>query len=359
MRKILVETAVPGPRRDGVRRVVRVAFVAFVAFVASIVSGCSTSQVKSRSIEPRFSAVDGSGPYVWDADRGWLETDSGSWGDSEQLRVEARRAFDAGVWADALAGFLILEDRALLLTMKDLSFYIAECYYRLGHYEQALDYFRPVYRRDYPSPQLIDQARERVFDIGMAYLKGLKARSLLGFEYTSPEFGIEILADSAGGLITENPHLPFADDGLIAIADFYYDDGQYPEAVPLYDRVAGLEAEEWHDYAEYRAALAEHAQVRGVDYDQSKMRESQRRFRLYLLHHPRGDHWEDARAKVGEISEMESDKNLRIAKFYLRDSQPRACEISLREVLDRYPNSRAAREAREILRQLDESRGSW
>ena len=70
-------------------------------------------------------------------------------------------------------------------------------------------------------------------------------------------------------------------------------------------------------------------------------------------------HWESSRAKVREINELEGEKNLRIAKFYLRDSQPRACEIYLRRVLDRYPNSRAAREAREIRAELDKSRGDW
>ena len=321
--------------------------------------GCTVSEVPTQDIEPRFASVAGAGPYRWSADRGWLEPGDGYWGATEETRVQSRKAFDAGQYADALAGFLILEERAVMLVVKDLNFYLAECFYRLGHYEEALGYYRPVYRNDFPSAQIVDQARERVFEIGMDYLKGRKTRTLLGFSFRSPDFGIDVLLDPVDGLITENPHLSFADDGVIAIADHYFEDRQFPEAVPLYDRVVRMEPDEWNDYAEYRGALAEYEQIRGVDYDQSKMREAQRRFRLYLQHHPRGDHWEDARAKVREISEMEGEKNLRIAKFYLKDSQPRACEVYLRLVLDRYPNSRAAREAREIRRKLDETRDRW
>ena len=120
-----------------------------------------------------------------------------------------------------------------------------------------------------------------------------------------------------------------------------------------------MDGDEWKDYAEFRAAMAEYQQVRGVAYDQSKMREAQRRFRLYLKRHARGEYGDEARAKTNEIKELESEKNLEIAKFYLQDSQPRACEIYLRIVLDRHPNSRAAQEARQIRRQLDQTRGQW
>jgi len=320
------------------------------------VPGCAVSEIPTQDIEPRFaSAGESEQPYRWTSDLGWLEPDDGSWGSDEHVRVESRKAFDAGYYADALAGFLVLEDRAAAPTVKDLNFYLAECFYRLGHYDEALEYFRPVYGTDYPSAQLVDQARERVFEIGMDYLKGRKTTTMLGLSFRSPDTGIDIINE----LIIENPHLSFADDGGVAIADHYFDDRQFPEAVPIYDRVIEMDADEWDDYAEYRAALAEFRQIRGVDYDQSKMQESLRRFNLYLQHHPRGDHWEDARAKKRELAEMEGEKNLRIAKFYLDHSQPRACEVYLRLVLDRYPNSLAAREAREIRRKLDDTRGRW
>ena len=110
---------------------------------------------------------------------------------------------------------------------------------------------------------------------------------------------------------------------------------------------------EWKEVASFRAALAEYYQVRGAVYDENKLLEARRRFRDYLQQYPRGEYVEEVRSKLSEINEMEGEKNLDIAKFYLRESELRACDIYLRFVLDRYPNTLAAREARELRRSLE------
>ena len=52
---------------------------------------------------------------------------------------------------------------------------------------------------------------------------------------------------------------------------------------------------------------------------------------------------------------MEGEKNLNIARFYLREDELRACDTYLRLVLDRYPNTLAARDARELRRRLEDT----
>ena len=132
--------------------VARVAVLAAALFVA----GCAVSQVPQLDDRPRVLRVEGSGVYRWEPDSGWVQPASGGWGPSRALRVEARKAFDAGAWAYALAGFLILQERRTRAAdaSKDLNFYTAECYYRLGYYADALAYYRPVYRRDFPLPNM-------------------------------------------------------------------------------------------------------------------------------------------------------------------------------------------------------------
>jgi tetratricopeptide (TPR) repeat protein len=334
-----------------------------------LLGGCAQSEIERLPATPRSVAVPGAGVYRWDSDRGWVRPDRGSWGDHEQVWTDSRRAFEAGAHADALAGFLILEERLRgasrsgggeAVKYKDLNFFTGECYYFLGDYENALEYYRRVYRHDLPSPELVDQARLRVFEIGMAYLQEKIPCSFLGmFSYSCPEHGIDILVGTRGGLITEMPTLSYADDALIEVARYYFQSGEYPEAVPLYDRVANSEGSRWRDLAEYQAALAVFLQIRGVEYDQQIIQEAERRFNLYLEHHARGAHVDQAREKTREISEMKGAQNLRIAKFYLREGQPRACRIYLRRVLIQHPNSAAAREAREIQKLLDRAGGAW
>src|SRR5690606_907402 len=135
---------------------------------------------------------------------------------------------------------------------------------------------------------------------------------LVGISYYCPEHGIEILASPTDGLITEYPLLSYYDTVLIEIAKYYFDTGQYPEAVPLYLRVASDLESEWADLAAFQAAVATFRQIRGIDYDQRLIQEADRLFDRYLQEFRRGDHVEEAQAFRRQISEMEGTKNLGI-----------------------------------------------
>ncbi len=316
--------------------------------------GCASSQVPELDDSPRIEK--GQGETRWSAESGWVLSSPGEWGSSARVRTEALKAFEAGAYADALAALRFLDESPAAAKMLDLRFYLGECCYQLGRYEDALEYYRKVYQVDFPSPELIDKARRRVFEIALAYLKERKTRSMLKvFKVTSPDYGIDILLDPAEGLVTENPYLSFADDAYMEVANYYFDQGKYAESVLLYDSIVKMSESEWKELAEYKSALAEYLQVRGAVYDENKLLQSRRRFKNYLQSYPRGEYWEEARGKLGEINELEGEKNLKIAKFYLNENELRACEIYLRVVLDNFPNSLAAREARELRSRIEKT----
>jgi len=316
--------------------------------------GCASSQIPEADDSPRID--NGAGETRWTAENGWILPASDEWGATARVRLEALKAFEAGAYADALAALRFLEESPAAAKMLDLRFYLGECCYQLGRYEDALEYYRKVYQVDFPSPEFIDKARRRVFEIALAYLKERKTRSMLKvFKVASPDYGIDILLDPADGLVTENPYISFADDAYMEVANYYFDQGQYAESVLLYDSIVKMLESEWKELAEYRSALAEYLQVRGAVYDENKLLQARRRFKNYLQSFPRGEYWEAARAKLREINELEGEKNLKIAKFYLKESELRACEIYLRVVLDNFPNSLAAREAREIRNRIEKT----
>ena len=316
--------------------------------------GCASPQIPEADDSPRIE--NGAGDTRWTAESGWILPASGAWGSSARVRMEALKAFEAGAYADALAALRFLDDSTAAAKMLDLRFYLGECCYQLGRYEDALEYYRKVYQTDFPSPELIDKARRRVFEIALAYLKERKTRTMLKvFQVASPDYGIDILLDPVDGLVTENPYLSFADDAYLEVANYYFDQGKYPESVLLYDSIVKMSESEWKELAEYKSALAEYLQVRGAVYDENKLLQSRRRFKNYLQSYPRGEYWEEARGKLREINELEGEKNLKIAKFYLNESELRACDIYLRVVLDNFPNSLAAREAREIRSRIEKT----
>jgi outer membrane protein assembly factor BamD (BamD/ComL family) len=319
-------------------------------------AGCTSATVVPKDETARKRTVPGEGDYQWEKARGWIRPRLGSWGGPESIRTEAMKAFQAEAYADALDGFLALKNALPPKdpTLPEVLFRIAECYYHLGDYDNAVDYYTQTYKSTTVSQEITKQAHRRIYDIAMDYLHRKAACSFLGFRYNCPGHGVELMVGD-DGLIAQYPYLEFADDAVMEIAKYYYDEKQYPEAVPVYERLVRdycPNQSEWCELAEYQLGMATFKQVRGIDYDQQILLDAEKRFRSYLQNHPRGTNAEAARAHLREISEMLAERYLRVAKFYLSESQPRSADIYLRLVLEKYTSSSAAREAREIKKRL-------
>lgn len=320
-----------------------------------LLAACANPTIVAKSDAPRIQEVPGRGEYRWEAHSGWIRPGLGEWGPPAQIRSEARKAFEFGSYADAADGLLAYKERIPDgdVSLGETNFMIAECYYHLGRYEEAIEFYRVVYQESKPEGDILNRTFQRVYDIAMDYLKEMAACSFMGFDYSCPSHGIDLLVGD-NGLITEYRNLSFADEAIYEIGTYYFNIKEYPEATPIYERLINdYPQSEWHGLAEYYAALSTFKQVRGTDYDEKVIQDAERRFRLYLEHYPRGPQAEDAREKLREITQILGAKNLMIAKFYLRESEPGAAKIYLRIVLEKYPTSKAAREAREIQRKID------
>ena len=321
----------------------------------TLLLGCSSATVARKSETPKVKTIPGEGTFQWEPLTGWIRPRRGNWGPVAKIRSEAQKAFDAGAYADALDGFLALRQNLPSddPTLAETNFWIGECYFHLGNYEKAVEFYTLVYKKNKPSSDLLNRTFQRVYDIAMDYLHEKADCRFLGIAYSCPGHGIDLLVGD-DGLITQYPHLTFADDAIMEIAKYYFDRKEYPEAVPFYERIVReYQDSEWRGLALYQVALCVFKQIRGTDYDQQLILDAERKFRAYLEYNPRGPQAEDARAKLRQIAEMQGERYLRVAKYYLRESQPRAAKIYLRAVLDRYTSSTAAREAREIQRQLE------
>ena len=328
-----------------------------VLAAALLFSACSSATIEKQDTRPRLKKVPGQSDFHWEERRGWVMPRHGQWGEEESIRAETSKAWTAEKYADALAGYRVLEERlppgdpARL----EIDFRIAECYYFLGDYENAVEYYRRVYTDKGASAENTQASHRRIYDIAMAYLQSAASCEFLGIAYDCPRHGIELLVGDKG-LITEYPYLEYADDAIMEVAKYYYDEKQYPESVPFYERIVEEycpNRSEWCELAEYQIAMAVYRQIRGIEYDQHLLLESERKFRGYLLSYPRGPHAEEAREYLRELSEMLAERYLRVAKFYLRESQPRSARIYLLKVLEVYTSTAAAREAREIQSRLD------
>jgi tetratricopeptide (TPR) repeat protein len=320
-------------------------------------ASCTSPTVVQQSETPRSREVPGQGVYQWEQKSGWVRPNRGSLGTPQQVRTESRKAFDAAAYADALDGFLTYKKLIAVddPTIAETNFLIAECYYYLGNYEKAIDGYREVYQKNKPENEILRKSFQRINDIALDYLHERAVCSFIGISYNCPSHGIELLVGE-NGLIFEYPNLSFADDSIYEIGKYYFETKQYAEAVPIYERlVHDYPQSEWRGVSEYYLALSVFKQIRGADYDEKLIEDAEKKFELYLENNPRGPQAEDAREKRREISEMLGRKNLNLAKFYLRESEAVSAKIYLRLVLDKYTTSTAAREAREIQRELEKN----
>jgi outer membrane assembly lipoprotein YfiO len=299
-------------------------------------------------------------PATWSPDSGWQVAEKAeSSPTAAALRAEAQKAFDAGAYQDALTGLLAMQKnfpKAAEAEDGQTHFLIAESYLNLGDYEKAHEHYRKVLKPG-SGDDLTNRALSRIYHIGLFFVQGKAKRRFAGIQYNSASYGVEILTGEKG-LITLYPSLEYADDALLEIARYYFDRKQYPEAQSVYERlVRDYSDREWAELAEFQLAVTVYKQVRGVDYDQGPLKKAKRLFNLYRVHHPRGVHIEKVRANLDAIAEMEAQHDLKVAKYYLRESQPEAAMKYLREVLLNNPKTDAARQAREMYRQMAEYRG--
>jgi len=343
-----------------VRRVARRLCAAFCVLVVltGCWGGCQTwTPVRSQVTLTPGKVVEGGGSYTWSPGTGWVRPSEGTWGPPSQIRAESLKAFTAGSYADALDGFLYIRNSQPSNDplVAEASFYIGECYYNLGEYTKAVDAYREVYRSGKADESLLNRSFQRINEIALDYLSGSAGQFfLLPFIQTrGPDEGIEILLGEQG-LITQYPYLSFADDDIMEIAKYQYDAGDYAEAERLYKRVVTeYPGREWTEPAQFQLAMSIYSQIRGIAYDPTIIQNAEKNFRRYLEENPRGKQAEAARDRLRELAEMQGQSNLQKAKFYLRENQLPAAKLYLQTILENYPRTAAAGEAREIQQQIN------
>ncbi len=323
-----------------------------VLFFLGALAGCATATPSSQ-YDPAVSE--------WRQGMGWRPVARGAGTPSaDKLRAESREAYDSAQHRDALDGFLALRRRypsSPEAKSVETAFNIAECYYALGaeNYGDAYPYYREVLKGS-PPEEILKTTLARVYDIGRSYLDGRARRKFLGIPYRSPSFGVEILL-GPDGLVTNYPFLKDSEDALMEVARYYFEKREYAEAEHVFERlVRDYPQSTWNSTAEFQLAMSIFRQVKGLEYDQGLLRKAKSSFNLYLNNHPRGPQVEEARAHLKEIAEMEGRHDLTIARYYLRESQPRAAMLYLRQVIIANPKTDAAREAREIYENMERQR---
>jgi outer membrane protein assembly factor BamD len=124
----------------------------------------------------------------------------------------------------------------------------------------------------------------------------------------------------------------------INIADAYFLNKDFIEAAAAYEDFRKLHpGHERAGYALYRQAMSHFNQIRGVDTDQTPVKNALITFESYLRLYPAGEHLSESTEKIGTCRDKQLQYEIYVGRFYLRTGKYPAAIGRFEEALKSFP----------------------
>ncbi|MFW6132469.1 MAG: outer membrane protein assembly factor BamD [Planctomycetota bacterium] len=290
-------------------------------------------------------AVSAWGEHVW-KDGQWVESpepaEGTAPGELELIRkhLEADEPDDA---ADAAEDFL--QDYPDHPGRQEAMILWAQAEMADGDYYDAYERFE-AYLDAYPSGRYVDRALRRELEIGTAFLQGRRRKVLLVIPLPGAPDGVEIIEK----VIARAPRSRPAALAMLRLAEYYMDHGRYGRAVETCDQFlqAFPDAPESPEMM-LTAARATYRSFKGPAFDDTPLLEAEQRFRLFVERYPERAADQGARRTLEQIRELRASKLMKTASFYRRVGRRGSAIYYYRRLVERYPETTSAEEARAAL----------
>jgi outer membrane protein assembly factor BamD len=134
---------------------------------------------------------------------------------------------------------------------------------------------------------------------------------------------------------------PYSDYAVLAevkIADTYFDQGKYDEALSYYRDFGDLHPQhELVPYTVYRAAMCHYKQAKSANRDQTATRQALSFLDTLLSKYPSSPYAQDGEKLWKELRTRLADHELEIGDFYMNRQEYQSAADRYRDVLDKYP----------------------
>jgi outer membrane protein assembly factor BamD len=165
--------------------------------------------------------------------------------------------------------------------------------------------------------------------------KELAGRRILPF-YTRHNYSRAI--EYFQSIIDNYPYSDYAVQAELRIADAYFDDGKYDEALSYYRDFADLHPQhEKVPYTVYRSGMCHYERIESVDRDQTATRNALGFFDRLLVEHPHSSYAQQAEPLWRELQLRLAEHEERIADFYRDREEYEAAADRYRRLLDAHP----------------------
>jgi outer membrane protein assembly factor BamD len=170
------------------------------------------------------------------------------------------------------------------------------------------------------------------------YAEGLKildGRRILGlFRFINYDKAIEKFQ----AIIDNYPYSEYELRAQLKIADAYFSDKRYEEALAYYQDFADLHPQhERVPYTLLRAALCHYNQVESIDRDQNATHKAVEALEVLIREHPYAEETRDGEELLLDLRSRLALHMLQIADFYRKRTHWQSAASRYRRVLDEYP----------------------
>ncbi len=139
-------------------------------------------------------------------------------------------------------------------------------------------------------------------------------------------------------VIDNYPYSDYATLAELKIADVYFQQGSYEEAASYYQDFVELHPTNPQvPYSIYRNGLCSFQQIGDVGRDQTPTRDALAQFRVLLDRYPGSKYAQEARARLREATDRLASHDIEVGDFYYRRGDYHAAARRYRQALDAYP----------------------
>jgi outer membrane protein assembly factor BamD len=173
---------------------------------------------------------------------------------------------------------------------------------------------------------------EDLYAEGLKILEGRR----IAFVYTWIDYTAAI--ETFQAIIDNYPYSSYAVRAELRIADTYFDDGRYEEALSYYRDFGDLHpGHEKVPYSLLRSALCYYRQVKSVDRDQTASKEALVYLEQLIRSHPYAPETQEGETILLDLRRRLSRNMMTTADFYLKRGEYQAAAARYRRVLDQFP----------------------
>ena len=199
---------------------------------------------------------------------------------------------------------------------------------------------------NYPTSDLYGPVLQKEYDIADAFLKGYK-RKFLGIRFLPVrEDAVELL----DRIQDRQRGSPLAEQAGMRAADYFYETGQFQEALDSYnDFLKRYPYSQYVRKAEVRRAEASLGNFHGVRFDLTPLLDARERLVAIQQIFPQTAESLQVPALEDRIYQMEGRKELEIARYYWRAGRKHAAGYYYKRVIQNWPDTQYALDARKEL----------